>query len=145
MYSRSLGQIIPMSYSQICVDFHTQVTVLQIEKMIQEFVCIFHDIVCMHIIAIFTHIYGYIYIFIYIYIYIRICAYYSIHIRFCSSVAAPKAAVFFQGRRERPMPISLEQSTVSDLRWSVQSICGLSPARMRYGIKKAVDAPVESR
>jgi len=35
------------------------------------------------------------------------------------------------GRRERPMPINLEQSTVSDLRWSVQSICGLSPARMR--------------
>lgn len=140
MYSRSLGQIIPMSYSQICVDFHTQVTVLQIKKMIQEFVCIFHDIVCMHIIARFTHIYGYIYIY-----YIRICAYNSIHFRFCFSVAAPKAALFFQGRRERPMPISLEQSTVSDLRWSVQSICGLSPARMRYGIKKAVDAPVESR
>lgn len=65
MYSRSLGQIIPMSYSQICVDFHTQVTVLQIKKMIQEFVCIFHDIVCMHIIARFTHIYGYIYIYTY--------------------------------------------------------------------------------
>eukprot|EP00913_Durusdinium_trenchii_P033462 g31328.t1 len=32
--------------------------------------------------------------------------------------------------RERLMPFNLQQS-LSDLRWSVQSICGLSPARMR--------------
>lgn len=35
-----------------------------------------------------------------------------------------------RGCRERLMPFNLQQS-LSDLRWSVQSICGLSPARMR--------------
>ena len=35
-----------------------------------------------------------------------------------------------RGSRERPMPFDLE-STLSDLRWSVQSITGISPARMK--------------
>ncbi|CAK9026209.1 Elongation factor Tu (EF-Tu) [Durusdinium trenchii] len=35
-----------------------------------------------------------------------------------------------RGCRERLMPFNLQQS-LSDLRWSVQSICGLSPAQMR--------------
>ena len=35
-----------------------------------------------------------------------------------------------QGSRERPMLFNVE-STLSDLRWSVQSISGLSPARMK--------------
>ena len=35
-----------------------------------------------------------------------------------------------RGLQERPMPVNLQQS-LSDLRWLVQSICGLSPARMK--------------
>ncbi|CAE7348595.1 tuf1 [Symbiodinium sp. CCMP2456] len=35
-----------------------------------------------------------------------------------------------KGSQERPMPFDLE-STLSDLRWSVQSISGISPARMK--------------